>query len=602
MAYSSQNAAFSRDKYQFFSQMSVLKDLPQSIEATELRAQSIDYSFLLNNQKNLETEFIQMFEFLQKDPNHKDQFWLYCYYCASLLEHFHRAYGQFGKEAYYQNAKVQIKKYLTKEYREEKKEEQSFIDSLYQSFLDSYHNLINSPYHVSQIRDYVAYANLCRIYWVFSRLTITQGLTIANELHLIEKLDAILGTHTDVDKIISIMQAPSGVINYFSVGFFLARFMIDAGLLIKHTFFPSELEKGLENGCEVNKLDHLPGAVSIEKYRASYILVKDRLYYIPKQGKALLLNGDLMPLKHYLADKMSLRLNAEQIKVAITDPTGHKPETTTRFERFKYELYKRHCNFANDLVWATVNFLTNFNQISGIPDPITGYLISAFLVFDVAMTLYKCQLAKEEYLTKKAQYLEEIAQYSDPLQCEGMSDGQRLDHINMLNKQLMDLEFNWNIKKATFHFIAAAAIIFMAGFTASMLLSTPLLIAASFFVCTVATAMYLSADSYAQYKNKSLQLEQAQLTGKHLAYALKEYEAGRNDFIYTMTKNTLVPLFLITCYAVCWPAAIALTAVYLGYNLYHSYDQYLAKKEAEQLILAPPVEEPATEYLAYSPS
>ena len=164
MVYSSSSAAFRRDKHQFFSQMSVIKDPQSSIQFAEARAQAIDYSFILANQQALETEFTQMFQLLQKDPTNKEPFWLYCYYCASLLEHFHRAYGQPGKEAQYKEQKEQIKKRLKQEVAEEPKVEEDFIQSLYQSFLSSYRNLSTAPYHLSQIRDYVAYANLCRIY------------------------------------------------------------------------------------------------------------------------------------------------------------------------------------------------------------------------------------------------------------------------------------------------------------------------------------------------------------------------------------------------------------------------------------------------------
>jgi hypothetical protein len=605
MVYSSQNAAFRRDKHQFFSQITPGKGPATQINLIEQRTQAMDYAFILKHQQALEIEFKELFHLLQKQDNaNKDEFWLYCYYCASLLEHFHRAYGQNGKEAYYINIKQQIKKRLHNETVVNKAEEQGFIQSLYQSFLTSYRNLLKSPLHLSQIRDHVAYANLCRIYWVFCRLTLTQGLTIANEMHLIEKLDAILGTHTDVDKIIATIQAPTAVINYLSVGFFLARFMIDAGLLIKHTFFPSELEKGAENGCEVSTMQRLPGAVSIEAYRNTYILVEDDeqqegvLYYVPKQGRALRLaiKSNLNALKQHLENKSSVRLTAEQIKTAITLPTGHVPEKTTRLERFKHELYKRHCNFANDLVWATVNFLSNFNQLVHISGPVAGYLTAVFLAFDVAMTLYKCKLAKEEYLVKKAQYLEEIAQYNDPSQCKGMTMEQRLAHVDLLNKQLIELEFDWKTKEATFYFVAAAAAILMAGFTAAMLVSAPLLAAASFFVCTIAVAMYFSAGAYAQYKDKSLRLEQAQLRGENLAFCLKEYEMARNDFIFTMAKNTIVPIILIAIYAICWPAALALTAVYLGYELLHAYGQHTDAKAAKQLALAVPQEEPESEY------
>lgn len=598
MVYSSKSAGVRRDKYQFFAETAAIRDPLLAIQYAETRAQTIDYSFLVNNHEDLVSEFSQTFSLLQKNTAHNEQFWLYCYYCSMLLEQFHRAYDQAGKADEYLALKAKIRKKITREVVVEQEDEKEFIESIYQSFLTSFRNLINSPFHISQVRDYVAYANLCRIYWVFTRLTLTQGLAIARDTHFIDKLDALLGTHTDVNKIIAAIQAPTGIINYFSVGFFLARFVIDAGLLIKHTFFPSALEKGEIKGCEVNKMDRLPGAISIEGYRNSYILVDDSLFYVPKKGNVLKLEGNLVALQSYLAGKKALRLNAEQLKIAITQATGHKPKTTTAYERFVFELYKRHCRFANDLIWATVNFLTNFNGVSGIPGPIAGYLTAVFLVFDVGMALYKCYLAKKEYLTKKAQYLEEITQYSDAAKCKGMSQGQRLAHLNMLNKQLTELEFNWKTKEATFYFSAAAAALLMAGFTASLVITTPILVAASFFVCTFAVAMYFSEGSYSTYKDKSLRLEQAGLTGAHLALAQKEYEKARNDFIFTLAKNTVAPLLLITTYAIFWPAAIALTVAYLGYELFHAHEQQKVDGDVKKLASALPEKEPEVEYLS----
>lgn len=595
MVYSRQNAAFRRDKNQFFSQ-TCRKNLGiKTIESVEQRVQTIDYSFLVRHQNALETEFRDMFYLLQKQgKKNKEQFWLYCYYCASLLEHFHRAYAQENKAEEYKEKKDQIKNYLRQESTEQEVEV-GFIASLYDSFVTSWKNVVRAPVHASRARDYIVYANLCRIYWLFNRLAFTQGLTVARDLQLIDKLDAVLGTHTDVDKIIAAVQAPTGVINYLSVGFFLARFLIDGGLLIKHTFFPSQLEKGTNGGAEVNKMARLPGAAHMEQYRATYILLAkgkaSTLYYIPKQGDAIKLSGSIEQLKKFLTDHDSVKLSARQVEAMITKPCGHAPEKITRLERFKHELYKRHCNFANDLLWATVNFLCNFNHIVGISGPVTIYLTSAFLCFDVAMFFYKRQLAHNEYLTKKSQFLVEIAQYNDETQFSDMSTAQRLAHTTFLHKQLMELELNWNTKQATFYFLAAAAALLAMGFTVAMLLSPPLLSAGMLLVSLMAVAMYLSTDRYAAYKDKSLRLQQVEMLGEYPAVALKEYESARNAFIFALTKNTLAPLMLITTYAICWPAAVALTALYFGYELFHAYSQYQDNKAAQQLALAAPIEE-----------
>ncbi|MBN9228696.1 MULTISPECIES: hypothetical protein [Legionella] len=513
MAYSKQNEAVSNDKFQFFTQLHDKQF--KNLGDLERRADGLGYSFLLENQKALEAEFSQMFAVLerQRDKNNK-AFWIYCYYCATLLENFYKAYSHQAKEKEYKDAKAEIKKHIVKKQeetkkkaKEEAKKEDDFIESLKKSFAKGFENLWTAPAHLSRIRDYVAYANLCRVYWVFCRLTLTTGFTLAKELQILEKLDAILGTHTDAQKIIDFIKAPNGVLNYFSVGLFLMRFAIDFGHLVRHTWFPTEAEE------------------------------KDK---------------------------------------------------TTALERFKFELYKRHCNFANDLVWATVNFITNFNHITHIPDPTAGIITAIFLGFDVCMTLYKCHLAKQEYLTKKEQYDNELRELKKhPEKFKGLDIEQ---HKKMLELQLKELEIGWQTKQATFYFTAAAAALLMLGFTASLLFTGPGIAVACFFVCTLAVAMYLSSDAYSKLQEKSLRLDDAKSTGKDLQFALKEYEAAYNDFIFTMVKNTVMPTLIIATFAVCWPAAIVLTALYLGYEIYHAYDQHKSKKEA-QLALEKPDED-----------
>lgn len=507
MVDSIQNKAFINDKNQFFAHLRLQKDTNAKIIEAEKLANKKDYEFLLKNQGNLETEFKLMFAVLkkQKDKNN-EAFWSYCYYCATMLETFYKAYSQQAKAEEYQKLKQQIKDHLLKTEAEEKKkkDEESFIAYLENCFISGFRNIINIPFHISAIRDYVAFSNLCRVYWVFCRLTLTNGLLLAKELQLIEALDAILGTHTNVDKIISTLQAPNGVLNYFSVGLFLIRFIIDTGLLIRHTFFPTEAER-----------------------------------------------------------------------------------KAPAWERFKYEVKKRHCNNANDLVWALVNFLTNFNHITNIPGPIAGAITAVFLCFDLSMFIYKRHLAQQDYLAKKAQFLQQIDAYTNSKKFAHLSADERLQHITMLNKQLAALEIDWQTKDATFYFACAAATLFVLGFTSALLFSPAGIVVASFFVCTLGAAMYLSIGTYSKYKETSLNLQQAELTEHGLAAARKEYESARNDFIFTLVKNTVMPTLLIATFAICWPAAIALTVAYMGFELFHSYNQHSNRHEVNKLAAVP---------------
>lgn len=590
------NQAILKDKKFFFNQTKNLgMDITQKIEAVNDLAISRHMNFLRNNLDGLQKEFTSTFEYLKKaDDKNKEAFWLYCYYCASLLEVYHRSYNQSSKEKEYRELKVKIVDRLKNgTYKESPAQQQSFINSLYANFIDSINSLITTPLHISQIRDNVAFINISRVYWAFCRMTITEGLAAAKSLNIIEKIDSAFGLHTDVDKIISNLNAPNGVLSYFSVGLFLARFMIDGGLLLKHTFFPTALERG--DFCTVFSRDKVPEGLEIDGFRNSYVLIENdgvqELHYIPKAGKPIpLKTKENLKVKLDFKGKKALHLNAKEIKTLITDITGHTPEKTTFIERFKFELYKRHCRMANDIVWATVNFLTNLNHISHIPAPITGYITAAFLWFDVGMALYKCQLAKKEYLTKKAQYEQEMEEYFHPEKhkhLKGLSESDRLMHIEMLKEQLYSLEVDWRTKESTFYFSAAAASLLMLGFTASMIVSPPVLAVGCFFVCTVAAAMYLSEGAYSEYCKKSLYLEHAKESGKNLKLAQKEYEIARNQFFFTIAKNTVVPIVLITTFAVCWQAALVLTAMYIGFELLYALLQNTDKNDAKKLALSP---------------
>ena len=433
-----------------------------------------DYGFLLKNKALIETEFEQLFRSL-KNKKDKEAFWLYGYYCAAMLENFYKAYGQPSKAKEYAEYRVKIKHYRSPLSSQEEKNT-SVVDTVYNAILKGFKNICSAPWHTTKIKDYVAYANLNRLYLTFCRLTLTAGLSLAEVREFIAKIDALLGTHTDINKAIARLQAPAKVMNYLSVGFFLARFIIDAGLLVRHTFFPSEEEKG-----------------------------------------------------------------------------------SALYERFKFELSKRHFNFANDLVWTTVNTLSNFNYLFGISGAAAGYLTLTFLFFDMAMILYKKHCAEEDYQTKKAQYIEEISYYEDEAQ-----------QIEQLHAQLQKLEIKWQNTKATYNFYATAAGLLIIGFSAAMIINLPLTTVGGFFICLGAVAMYLSGDAYAHYNEKSLALKETQLLTDSPILALKEYQLARNDFMCTLAKNTFLPMVAITLFATCLPAALLFTALVIGYELYEA--------------------------------
>jgi len=233
--------------------------------------------------------------------------------------------------------------------------------------------------------------------------------------------------------------------------------------------------------------------------------------------------------------------------------------------RFFHELDKRHIVMLNDIAWGTVNFVTNFPGISQISAAAANWLTLGFLIFDFSIVMYqRCRIEKE-YLLKKSQLTAEINRYRQ----ESKSD---LDskHIDVLKEELALTEGNFQKANASLMFSAAASTILTTSFTASFILATPATTLICLFCCTVAVAMYLTSDAYGNYREKALHLMQEDSKGenrKDKAQAL--FNTARNDFYFNMGKNIVMPFFIVSAFATSWPAALALTLAYVGYEYVH---------------------------------
>lgn len=219
-------------------------------------------------------------------------------------------------------------------------------------------------------------------------------------------------------------------------------------------------------------------------------------------------------------------------------------------------------------------------------------------MFDVALLMYRHYLAEHDYWLKKRQYEAELKIYEDA----GDTQQKR-----MLKDQLAQLEIQWKTTSATLKFNIAAAALLMTGFTASLIFATPVAAVAFYFVCTIAVAMYLTADIYGKYKEKSLNLAQLRDDRYHLmqqespsalelrkhdeliAGALLEVNTARNNFIIGMTKNMIMPLLIVATFAVCWQAALVLIVAYIGYECLKGYFKKDASKDVAAL---PPPQSP----------
>ena len=484
MAYSALYKDFSGDKQGFFSSVT-------TADGAWARAKEKDYRFLAKNRVLIEQEFNQLFASLRKQDTDRKEFWLYCYYCSMMLQNYYTAYDKRDKAEEYRRLSKKLRfRCKQGKFEDEDVDERTWLAQLQDGLAADLGVLASTPRHIAKVRDWIAFTNMQRIHFLFCKLTVRQSLLLANELHWIEKLDQFLGTHTDVNGMVSNINATAKVFNLLSVGVFAARFIVNAGLLIKHTFMPTDEERLLSTQA-----------------------------------------------------------------------------------RFYQELYLRHCVMLNDLAWGSVNLLTNYAYLFNVSASLANGLTIGFLCFDAALLLYRRQLAKNEYLCKKAQYLSEKRNYETLMSAASISaeEMKRYQlHCKILDEQLEELERNWQVTSSTYLFNVAAAGLLMAGFSASLVLASaaaPL----CFLVCTIAVAMYLSADIYGKYRDKSLILQQQELEDRDTTIALLEMQAARNDFIISMAKNIIMPFLIVTVFAVCWEAALVLTAVYVGYECMKGY-------------------------------
>lgn len=229
------------------------KEAKDSSEEEKL-SEEMDYPFLFENMEDLVSDFSSLYPVLKKQRRKNKKLneaekmlWAYNYYLAATLKTYFDEYQQQPKK---------IKEYA--DILEEIKRSfsdipvimpavpavfiaPSFLDVFelqLNAFVESVKGLLKSLAHPSEMRSNTQTANLIRLNYTFNRLWLTISFAWAEKNHYTGLLDSILGTRTDVKKILEIFKETSRWTNYFSVGFFLFCFLVDGFMLLKHVLTP----------------------------------------------------------------------------------------------------------------------------------------------------------------------------------------------------------------------------------------------------------------------------------------------------------------------------------------------------------------------------
>jgi hypothetical protein len=230
--------AFYADKQTFFKEVFIIQ------EAQNRSKEQHDFAFQASNRIYFEKQFNHIFSSLKKHGDHRDEFWLYCYYCTLILYSYNVTYGKKAQATKYAQLRDDIAHRIERGHLPKKSHnEEGFLAHFQRKLSEDLGELFSTPFHTTKIRDWLGFANIYRIHFLFCRLTVKQSLLVARDLKLFDKLDDILGRHTDVDAMVSVINAPAEIFNVLSVGLFAARLVLNAGVLVKHTFFPANGEE-----------------------------------------------------------------------------------------------------------------------------------------------------------------------------------------------------------------------------------------------------------------------------------------------------------------------------------------------------------------------
>lgn len=258
-------------------------------------------------------------------------------------------------------------------------------------------------------------------------------------------------------------------------------------------------------------------------------------------------------------------------------------EQSTYWQRFKKEMDARGFSMLNNVVWGSINLITNYYQLFRIPATTASYIVAGVLIFDVALLMASYYKDRYDYNKKRillGQQLNNIRQEIGGLAISNSVEEQNkrqylIIQQDIISQQLRQLEDQWQVTTSVYLFNTSAAVLLLAGFT-TMLFVTGFAVLPCLAVCVLACAMYASDGALGEYKKVSINYQRIKQQGNPgaLQLARREKNQAMKDFSFTLLENTIMPTLLLTSFAICWQAALVLTVLYIGYKIAkYAYDK-----------------------------
>lgn len=256
--------------------------------------------------------------------------------------------------------------------------------------------------------------------------------------------------------------------------------------------------------------------------------------------------------------------------------------------RLRIEWEKRYPQLLNDVLWGTGNLLANYAALFNIPIPIANALMGVFLCFDLGMMLHLRYRSRQEYLSKKAQYTQEMddLRANEARLLERLEQGDEVadklrrirSDIALLNEQLFVLEQQYAKESAIFLVYTFGAVLTLTSYSMLLFISVPMTAFPFLFLAIVCGfSLYYSANLYGDHAEKSWLLEQATLhnndgeNDEEIAVLEKEVSDALFSFTWSFVENAAVPALLMAMYAINLPMAVVCTVAYIGWKVACNY-------------------------------
>ena len=244
---------------------------------------------------------------------------------------------------------------------------------------------------------------------------------------------------------------------------------------------------------------------------------------------------------------------------------------STAKQRFWAELDKRILSMTNCVVWGSVNLLTNYHDLFGIPAAMAMPIVAGVLIFDLT-------LLQVTRLKTKATYDKAIAKIDLELATKDLEPSYR----TILEKQKQVLEDEWFKKNQNFMFNSIASIGLLVSFSLSLVITAPIAILACYLVGCICIAMYSSSKEYDAYisanRRHKFASSKNNLSQLDLLKLADDSDKALSNLKQVLLERAFAPLGLFILIGINPVLGFTASATYMAFKINNNFNK---SKEAK---------------------